>query len=266
MTDELKAFLQDEDIKQLLIAEDFEKIFASPKITTIELFKELYETLKALPEEIFNKDEFVNSYYTFNLHRDKDKELFIKGKVKNNLYDYDFTSYKNRDSEYLVIAKGFEDSIKKIIDEFHFLCYPDRIQDIQYITSKPDNLIEVQLNNYYKPSVLITQECYNTFDEAKIKERRVVNAAKDEYNKYIKELLLKHVNEDKLVELLSPFKIDGDIDIILRENRFVIQFNYKQEDKDNILKLLKQNIKKPLMVMESPANKQDFMIIVDKKL
>ena len=154
------------------------------------------------------------------------------------------------------------------MEDLNGMSIPIRVEDPY------DNYVPVKLLNFNNSKIeniefLLSQEGVDFFDPIKIKDRRILNAAKDEFNQQLLSILKKGVGDINLLkDKLSPYYQETEIDdddygivIQFKSNRCIIQFNYNASDKDQILKTIKQNIRGPLTVMPHPTMPKNAFII-----
>lgn len=297
MTQELKLFLQDPEIQLLINMGDWEKLF----LYTTPIYNnntinnnrvnvnriELYSILKDADLFSKNKSEFSqeNYYalYSFTINGGINI-LSISGRIKDNLYGSTQISKNKISPELQVVLKStFLDILKICMEKLNGTFLPVKIDNTNNYYNIP---IELQFySELIGKEFLASQEGIDLFDPTKIRDRNILAAAKDEFNKLLLDIVKKGIgnNISQLKEkLISQFiqqqqqqntNNNNDnivVDIFFKTNRCIIEYTDRNGnginiiDKDQVLKIIKQNIKGPLTVTPHPVNKNTFIIAVNK--
>ena len=273
----LKDFLQKSEVQILLNSNDWEKLFLLCSKEIHEEF-ELYNVLKEtnLLTTSSNNDN-SNYYYTLGYynHRGDLSTLCVDKLIDKNTYNYGYiseNSSKYNEDFQVVLKDTFLNLLKICMEDLNGMSIPIRVED-PYDNYVPVKLLNFNNNNKIVGNIefLLPQKGVDFFDPIKIKDRRILNAAKDEFNQQLLSILKKGIGDiNSLKDKLSPYyqetKNNDDYGIVIqfKSNRCIIQFNYNANDKDQILKTIKQNIRGPLTVMPHPTlSKNAFMITVN---
>ena len=271
----LRNFLQKSEVQILLNSNDWEKLFLLCSEETHEE-SELYNVLKETNLLTTSLNNNSNYYYTLGYynHRGDLTTLCVNKFIDKNIYNYDYVienSSKYNEDLQIVLKDTFLNLLKICMEDLHGMSIPIRVED-PYNNYVPIKLLNFNNNKIGNIEFLLSQEGVDFFDPTKIKDRRILNAAKDEFNQQLLSILKKGVGDinllkDKLTPYYQETEINDDdygIVIQFKNNRCIIQFNYDANDKDQILKTIKQNIRGPLTVMPHPTmSKNTFIITVN---
>ena len=174
MTNDLKQFLKENS--HILNERDFPTLFQ--KCSSKILKKELLSTLKSNPEieaylsQIGTQDLYYfvskdTKYFLGIYAYDKRDKKYLIGSERNNPSNH----YK------IIVMHGFEKSLAYALDNISGDYNPQLLPvDIE------ENWDWVPVKTYVGNDIFTTQELVDSFNPAKIKDNRILAAAKEEYN------------------------------------------------------------------------------------